>query len=184
MICTGGCLFLLRHVRLRNRLGIHNSHISAGNPAEIRIFREIRRRKVYTLDALFFPESALFSLALLMDLFSSAVIFLRVLVGFSASALHRGHERSLRDAYQGDDHEHDEDHIGSDRSDRCVKDHDEDAADHTAAEPARAGRLVDIEDRLPFLVSASKDQLCKSAEHDQQDLHRDHLVDRADISLI
>ena len=53
-----------------------------------------------------------------------------------------------------------------------------------AAESARAGRLVDIEDRLPFLVSASKDQLRKSTEHDQQDLHRDHLVDRADISLI
>ncbi len=109
-------------------------HISAGDPAEIRIFREIRRRKVYTLDALFFPESALFSLALLMDLFSSAVIFLRVLVGFSASTLHRGHERSLRDAYQEMIMNTMRDHIGSDRSDRCVKDHDEDAADHTAAE--------------------------------------------------
>ncbi len=76
------------------------------------------------------------------------------------------------------------DHIGSDGSDRCVENHNKDTADHAAAESAYSGGLIDVEDRLTFLVSAAEHKLRKSTEHDQQDFHRDHLVDCADISLI
>ena len=65
-----------------------------------------------------------------------------------------------------------------------MEDHNEDTADHASAEAALSGRLIDIEDRLSLLISAPKHELRETAEHDQKYLHRDHLIDRADISLI
>ena len=119
-----------------------------------------------------------------MDLFSSAVILLRILVRLSAAFLYRRHEGLLRDAHQGDSHKYEQDHICPDRPYCRVEDHNEDAADHASAETALSGRLIDIEDRLSLLVSAPEHELRETAEHDQKYLHCDHLIDRADISLI
>ena len=99
-ICIGNIYFLFRLICLGHSLSIHNAHIATGNSTEIRSSREIGRSKIHALNALLFPESAFFLLTFLVELFSSAVVFLCIPICLSTSALNSGHEGFFRDAHQ------------------------------------------------------------------------------------
>ena len=107
-----------------------------------------------------------------------------VLVSLSASFFNCHHKGSLRDADQAEDHEHQKQYVRTGGAHSLMERQHQCAADDAAAHAAFPGCFIDFLKGLAFLVSAAEDELRQSAEHDQQHLHCQHLINGPDISLI